>query len=90
LPGRSPQGAFLGIFFLNVKYNGAALRPHIPRLLFIQACTAKRTKCKAVNCEKHAKDMHAVYVDDLSEAEAVELKKKLKRDSYLAISISIP
>jgi hypothetical protein len=68
LPGSSPQGAFLGIFFFIVKYNGAAIRPHIPRLLFKPACTVKRTQCKAVNCEKHAKEMHAVYVDDLSEA----------------------
>ena len=29
LPGSSPQGAFLGIFFFIVKYNGAALRPII-------------------------------------------------------------
>ena len=80
LPGSSPQGAFLGIFFFIVKYNGAALRPQIPRLLFKPSCTAKRTKCKDVNCTKHAKDMHAVYVDDLSEAEAVELKKQLRKD----------
>ena len=83
LPGSSPQGAFLGIFFFIVKYNGAAIRPHIPRLLFKPACTVKRTQCKAVNCEKHAKEMHAVYVDDLSEAEAVELKKQLKKTQLL-------
>ena len=86
LPGSSPQGAFLGIFFFSVKYNGAALRPHIPRILLKPACTVKRTKCKTVNCEKHAKEMHAVYVDDLSEAEAVELdiqpgKERLTRRS---------
>ena len=28
-------------------------------------------------CEKHSKDMHALYIDDLSEAEAVNLKKQL-------------
>ena len=83
LPGSSPQGAFLGIFFFIVENNGAAIRPHIPRLLFKPACTVKRTQCKAVNCEKHAKEMHAVYVDDLSEAEAVELKKQLKKTQLL-------
>ena len=29
---------------------------------------------------KHAKDMHALYIDDLSEAEAIELKKQLQSD----------
>ena len=32
LPGSSPQGAFLGIFFFVVKYNAASLRPNIPRI----------------------------------------------------------
>ena len=32
---------------------------------------------------KHAKDMHALYIDDLSEAEAVELKKQLNSDPVI-------
>ena len=80
LPGSSPQGAFLGIFFFIVKYNGAALRPIIPRIIFSQECRARYKTCKIVDCIKHARDMHALYIDDLSEAEVIELKKKLIRD----------
>ena len=36
LPGSSPQGAFLGIFFFVVKYNGVSLRAIIPRLILEQ------------------------------------------------------
>ena len=32
LPGSSPQGAFLGILLFIIIFNGAALRPSIPRL----------------------------------------------------------
>ena len=79
LPGSSPQGAFLGIFFFVVKYNGASLRPNIPRLM-LENCTAKFKTCKKLGCIKHAKDMHALYIDDLSEAEAINLKKQLVDD----------
>ena len=60
LPGSSPQGAFLGIFFFIVKYNGAALRPHIPRNVLNLVCKVKRKKCEKEQCNKHSKDMHAV------------------------------
>ena len=80
LPGSSPQGAFLGIFIFIVKYNGAALRPKIPRILFSNPCVVKRSKCKTTPCITHMKDTHAIYIDDLSEAEAIELKKQLKPD----------
>ena len=30
---------------------------------------------------KHAKDTHAIFIDDLSEAEAIELKKQLINDA---------
>ena len=33
LPGSSPQGAFLGIFFFLLKDNAASLRPNIPRIM---------------------------------------------------------
>ena len=79
LSGSSPQGAFLGIFFFVVKYNGASLRPNIPRLM-LENCTAKFKTCKKPGCIKHAKDMHALYIDDLSEAEAINLKKQLVDD----------
>ena len=32
LPGSTPQGALLGGLIFIVKYNGACLRPHIPRI----------------------------------------------------------
>ena len=81
LPGSSPQGAFLGIFFFVVKYNAASLRPQIPRALpqpFI--CRSSTAKCKSVLCTKHVAEMHALYIDDLSEAEAINLKKQLIKD----------
>ena len=79
LPGSSPQGAFLGIFFFVVKYNGASLRPNIPRLM-LEQCKAKFKTCRKPGCMKHSKEMHALYIDDLSEAEAIELKKQLVDD----------
>ena len=83
LPGSSPQGAFLGIFFFVVKYNAASLRPRIPRIQLLtqpQGCKIKRTKCKNKSCTKHSAEMHALYIDDLSEAEAINLKKRLIND----------
>ena len=80
LPGSSPQGAFLGIFFFIVKYNGASLRPQIPRILLHTECKLRQAKCKNDHCTKHIKNMHAVYIDDLSEAEAINLKKQLVMD----------
>ena len=77
LPGSSPQGAFLGIFFFIVKYNGASLRPSIPRDLLVNICGQKRAKCKLKHCPRHKTNMHAIYLDDLSEAEAINLKKQL-------------
>ena len=77
LPGSSPQGAFLGIFFFVVKYNGASLRPSIPRLMLEPKCRAKFKTCRNERCIVHSKDMHALYIDDLSEAEAIELKRQL-------------
>ena len=45
-------------------------------------CTAKFKTCKKDGCAKHAKDMHALYIDDLSELEAIELKKQLINDPF--------
>ena len=80
LPGSSPQGAFLGIFLFIVKYNGVALRPAIPRndrALY----PYKLSSCESQVCLSHPKDTHVLYVDDLAEAEAVNLKKQLVPDS---------
>ena len=77
LPGSSPQGAFLGIFLFIIKFNGAALRPHVPRLI---PCKKVLSKCKEIVCQKHPKQSHAIYVDDLGEAEAIDLTKQLISD----------
>ena len=80
LPGSSSQGAFLGILFFIVKYNGASLRPTVQRIMFSQDCKAKFRTCKKINCNKHIKDTHALYIDDLSEAQAIDLKKDFMVD----------
>ena len=33
LPGSTPQGALLGGLIFIVKYNGASIRPAVPRLM---------------------------------------------------------
>ena len=38
LPGSTPQGALLGGIIFIVKYNGACLRPSIPRLMMSPPC----------------------------------------------------
>ena len=78
LPGSSPQGGFLGIFLFIIKYNGAALRQSVPRLLPV--CDKKFSKCFNKECSVHLKQTHAIYVDDLAEAEAVNLKQQLVPD----------
>ena len=78
LPGSSPQGAFLGIFLFVIKYNAASLRPKIPRNII--ECPSRRRKCKYTYCEKHAEEMHALYIDDLTEAEGIDLEKRLVND----------
>ena len=76
LPGSSSQGAFLGLLFFIVKYNGASLRPLIQRINLSQEYNAKFRTCIRANCHKHIKDTHALYIDDLSEAQAIDLKKE--------------
>ena len=80
LPGSSPQGAFLGIFFFVLKYNAASMRPAIPRLAFNQSGKKKLSNCKKQDCSAHAKDIHALYIDDLTESVAVNLEKQVIDD----------
>ena len=69
-------------FLFIVKFNGASLRPLISRFTPNAICSSVALKkCKTVECQKHPKDTHAVYIDDLSEAEAVDLKNQLLIDS---------
>ena len=67
LPGSAPQGVFLGCFFFMVKFNGALLRPEIPRpfpkpqpIMYstVTSCTVK-------------------YIDDASQARSIDLKRAL-------------
>ena len=69
LPGSSPQGVFLGCFLFMIKFNGALLRPTIPRpipkpapLMFSNRnyCTVK-------------------FIDDASQACSINLKRDLRR-----------
>ena len=43
-------------------------------------CKLKRRKCTSQGCKKHSKDTHALYIDDLTEAVAVDLKKQVVKD----------
>ena len=64
LPGGGPQGAFLGGIIFMLKYNGAFLRPPIPRGLMGPVSHSKAKKVK--------------YVDDGSVAVSINLKNCLR------------
>ena len=78
LRGSSPRGSFLGVFLFIVKFNGASLRPAIPRVL--QFCRLQRSKCPLSECLTHNREFHAIYIDHLSESEAINVKKQLISD----------
>ena len=67
LPGGAPQGALLGNILFIVKFNGAALRPNIPRFIFTPGHHNQLKTRKATNVK---------FVDDLSIAVSVNLKKE--------------
>ena len=67
LPGGGPQGAHLGGIIFIVKYNGAFLRPPVPRNVF---GPVKDSKAKAVK-----------FVDDGSVAVSLNLKTCLAPDT---------
>ena len=66
LPGGGPQGAYLGGLIFIVKYNGAFLRPPIPRNTMGPVTKSKSEKVK--------------YVDDGSVAVSINLKTCLLPD----------
>ena len=45
----------------------------------LNTCIKTLAKCRKSkdDCNEHPRDMHALFIDDLSEAEAVNLKKQL-------------
>ena len=70
LPGSAPQGVFLGCFFFIIKFNGALLRPDIPRPL---PKSTPLMKSKTDSCT-------VKYIDDATQARSINLKKALLTD----------
>ena len=70
LPGSSPQGTVLGVILFIIYFNGAALRPRIPRPAW------------PFFSRKHndPADIKMKFVDDLSIAAKVDLSKDLVID----------
>ena len=67
LPGGGPQGALLGGIIFIVKFNGAALRPSVPRFIF-----SPHFK----NQLRERKSMSVKFVDDLTVAVSVKLSQE--------------
>ena len=67
LPGGGPQGAYLGGIVFIIKYNGAFLRPPIPRNIVGPVRGSKSEKVK--------------FVDDGTVAVSIDLKKCLEPDT---------
>ena len=61
LPGGGPQGAYMGGIIFMIKYNGAFLRPPIPRPIPGPVQSSKSEKVK--------------FVDDGTVAVSINLKK---------------
>ena len=70
LPGSSPQGTVLGVILFIIYFNGAALRPSIPRPSG-PILSKRRNDPLAVEMK---------FVDDLSIAMKVNLKKDIIQD----------
>ena len=60
MPGGGPQGAYLGGLIFIIKYNGAFLRPPIPRHIQVPVLKSKSEKVK--------------FVDDGTVAVSIDLK----------------
>jgi hypothetical protein len=70
LPGSSPQGTVLGVILLIIYFNGAALRPEIPRPSW-PFFSKKNNDPSALKMK---------FVDDLSIAVKVSLKNDIVQD----------
>ena len=73
LPGSSPQGTVLGVILFIIIFNGAALRPSIPRTSW-PFFSKKRNDPASV---------HMKFVDDLSVAVKVNLDDDLVNDDHI-------
>ena len=67
LPAGIPQGAYLGGLIFIIKFNGAFLRPNIPRNSLLHSSKSEEVK----------------YIDDGSVAVSVDLRKVLVPDSTI-------
>ena len=67
LPAGSPQGAFMGGLIFMIKFNGAFLRPPVPRPMPMLLHESQSVKMK--------------YVDDGSVAVSVSLETHLEVDT---------
>ena len=69
MPGSTPQGCYLGNMLFIIKFNGAMLRPPIPRLM-----------SPSYSPHHPPPIMHVKFIDDASQAAAVNLRKFLIPD----------
>ena len=69
LPGGGPQGSVLGMFLFLVLINGAGFSTQNKAL--------GKTFTTAMNKRKPAKNIHLKFVDDMTAAEAINVKKQL-------------
>ena len=69
LPGGGPQGSVLGMFLFLVLINGAGFSTQNKAL--------GKTVTTAMNKRKPAKNIHLKFVDDMTAAEAINVKKQL-------------
>ena len=66
LPGGGPQGAYLGIIIFIIKFNGAFLRPPIPRHM--------------INTVSQSESVEVKYIDDGTVAVSIPMKDLLIPD----------
>ena len=69
MPGGGPQGTVVGMFLFIILINSVGFKQ--------EDQTVGENVTKAINAHKVMKTMHAKYVDDLTIAEVIDLRKVL-------------